>query len=78
MCVCPCVCLCPCPCPCVCVCVCVQSTTKFEARYTDMLQMLKFTITLDRLEIKATFIIKYSLSLHEANPMYPHISSINV
>ena len=51
--------------------------TKLEARYTEiMLQILKFTIILDELEIKAIFIIKSSLTLHEANPVYACILSI--
>ena len=41
-----------------------------------MLQILKFTIILDRLEIKTTFVIKFSLTLHEANPAYICILSI--
>ena len=40
-----------------------------------MLQMLKFTIViLDRLDIKATYVIKSSLSLCETNPAYLCIS----
>ena len=37
--------------------------TKLEARYTEIMpKMLKFTIVLDRLEVKVTFGIKFSLS----------------
>ena len=46
--------------------------TKLEARYTEiMLKMLKLTIVLDGLEVKVTFGIKYSLSLHKTNHVYP-------
>ena len=48
--------------------------TKLKARYTEMiLQKIKFTIILNRLDIKATFVIKSNVSLHESKPVYPYI-----
>ena len=57
----------------------IRSKAKLVARYTKiMLQILKFTIITNRLEIKATFVIKSSPSLCEANLACPCISSIKI
>ena len=55
----------------------IRSKTKLVARCAKiMLQMLKFTISLDRLEIKAVLVNKSSLLSHEVNPVYLYIPNL--
>ena len=55
----------------------IRSKTKLVARCAIiMLQMLKFTISLDRLEIKAVLVNKSSLLSHEVNPVYLYIPNL--
>ena len=57
----------------------IRSKAKLVAGYAKIMpQMLKFTIILNRLEIKAAFVIKSSPSLCEANPACPCIPSIKI
>ena len=54
----------------------IRSKTKLVARCAIiMLQMIKFTISLDRLEIKAV-LVKSSLLSHEVNPVYLYIPNL--
>ena len=55
----------------------IRSKTKLVARCAKiMLQMLKFTISLDRLEIKAVLVNKFSLLSHKVNPVYLYIPNL--
>ena len=55
----------------------IRSKTKLVARCAIiMLQMIKFTISLDRLEIKAVLVNKSSLLSHEVNPVYLYIPNL--
>ena len=54
----------------------IRSKTKLEARNTEHRNYTtKFTLSMDRLEIKVTFVIRSSISLRKENPVYPHVSS---
>ena len=55
----------------------IRSKTKLVARCAIiMLQMIKFTISLDRLEIKAVLVNKSSLLSHKVNPVYLYIPNL--